>query len=112
MESTINKYFNKKCDKAENGLEAVQLYEKNMQKKCCNVRYKVVLSDIQMPVMDGVEATRRIREMERDLGRRKPIVAVTAYTWDPADDSYDSGAMAFGLRLAVHREVNSTCSWP
>ena len=63
MESTINKYFNKKCDKAENGLEAVQLYEKNMQKKCCNVRYKVVLSDIQMPVMDGFDCIKNILEI-------------------------------------------------
>jgi CheY-like chemotaxis protein len=35
--------------------------------------------DVRMPVMDGVEATRRIREMERDAGRRTPIVGQTAY---------------------------------
>lgn len=42
--------------------------------------FDVVVMDIQMPVLDGVEATRRIRE-DVSLGRRRfvPIIAVTAY---------------------------------
>ncbi|MFZ6689063.1 ATP-binding protein [Undibacterium sp. SXout11W] len=40
--------------------------------------YALILMDCHMPVMDGFEATRRIREMERDSGRHIPIIALTA----------------------------------
>jgi PAS domain S-box-containing protein len=55
----------------ENGREAlVRLTEKN---------FDVVLMDIQMPELDGVEATRRIRQLEKGSTRHQPIIAVTAY---------------------------------
>lgn len=56
--------------KAENGLKAVELVQK--------FKYDVILMDIQMPLMDGIEATKRIREME-GTKRHTPIVAITAF---------------------------------
>lgn len=53
-------------DVAENGLIAVQLAEKK--------KYDLVLMDLQMPVMDGYEATKQIRELYPDI----PIIALTA----------------------------------
>jgi len=58
-------------DMAENGAIAVA--------KCTNGDYDLVLMDVQMPEMDGYEATTAIRRFERDHGRgRTPIVALTA----------------------------------
>jgi signal transduction histidine kinase/ActR/RegA family two-component response regulator len=42
-------------------------------------RFDVVLMDVQMPEMDGVQATTAIRERERKAGGRVPIVAITAH---------------------------------
>jgi CheY-like chemotaxis protein len=56
---------------AENGKEAVDLLERTS--------VDLVLMDVQMPVMGGLEATRLIRERERVTGRHLPIVAMTAH---------------------------------
>ena len=42
--------------------------------------FDVVLMDVQMPDMDGLEATTMIREWEKPRGRRTPIVALTAHS--------------------------------
>jgi signal transduction histidine kinase/CheY-like chemotaxis protein len=56
---------------AANGAEAVSAYESQA--------FDIVLMDIQMPELDGFEATCRIRQLERVTGRRTPIVALSAH---------------------------------
>ncbi len=57
---------------AENGREAVR-------RRFENEEIDVVLMDVQMPQVDGYEATHQIRQREEETGQRVPIIALTAH---------------------------------
>ena len=58
---------------AANGQEAVQLFEES-----ASDTYQIIFMDVMMPVMNGYEATRAIRRLDRPDAVRIPIVAMTA----------------------------------
>jgi len=69
----VLKKFGLRADAVFNGQEALS--------SLGSIPYDLVLMDIQMPVMDGYEATRRIRDAQSPvLNHRIPIVAMTAHT--------------------------------
>ena len=59
-------------DLAENGEEGIEKFRAH--------HYDLILMDIQMPIMDGFEATKAIRQIELEEGRKRvPIIAMTAH---------------------------------
>jgi signal transduction histidine kinase/CheY-like chemotaxis protein len=95
-------------DCAENGLQAVEAAERH------KAGYSLVFMDLSMPVMDGLEATRRIRALEKErknrLGKAAPdptlIVALTglASSRDQAD-AFASGVNIFLTKPVKFKEI-------
>ncbi len=77
-----------KVDIAENGEVALEMLERGT--------YDLVLMDIEMPVMDGYEATKAIRRLSDEKKRNIPVIALTAHALDEFEQkSYESGMNAF-----------------
>ncbi len=75
-------------DSAENGVEAA--------KKGTEGAFDAVLMDIEMPEMDGYEASRSIRRREKKTGRRVPIIALSAHVSDEHRQmAFEAGMDAF-----------------
>ena len=68
---------NIKVDHAENGKMAVELFEQSTAGI-----YSAILMDVRMPEMDGLEATKAIRALDREDAKRIPVIALTANAFD------------------------------
>ena len=89
-----------KVDVAGDGMTAVELYRKN--------KYDLILMDVQMPRMDGFEATRRIRSMEIKTDHHTLIVALTAHAMKgDADQCLVSGMDAYLCKPLRSQELYS-----
>jgi len=91
---------------AENGMAALRMLEEQL--------FNLILMDLQMPEMDGFEATARIREKEKRTGRHIPIIAMTAHAMasdrerciHAGMDSYVSKPFAISALLDMVREIS------
>lgn len=84
-----------KIDTANNGAEALEMFEKSSEGY-----YDLIFMDIQMPVMDGYEASRRIRSLNREDAKSVSIVAMSA------------NAFIEDIRAAKKAGMNEHCSKP
>lgn len=82
---------------AKNGLEALHAFSESAEGT-----FDAVLMDIRMPVMDGLEAARQIRALNRTDARSVPIIAMTANAFD--EDRNES--FAAGLNEHLAKPVN------
>jgi len=82
MTYILKKFY--QFERAKNGQEAVDMVDKG--------EYDLVLMDIKMPVMDGLEATKKIKETHPSL----PIIALTANAFDSDRQmAFDAGCDEF-----------------
>ena len=81
------------CD----GKQAVEFIKSAKPSDC-----DLVLMDVQMPIMDGYEATRRIRKLDNEIATKIPIIAMTANAF--ADDR--QAALDAGMNEHVAKPVN------
>ena len=85
-----------KSELAENGEQAVRMFSESEPGY-----YDAILMDMRMPVMDGLEATRVIRSMDRPDAKTIPIIALTANAFD--EDVHRS--MQAGLNAHLSKPV-------
>ena len=81
------------CDCAKNGMAAVDLFRHSKKGQ-----YDLIFMDVQMPDMDGYEATRAIRQMKHPDAKDIPIVAMTANAF--RDDKEKCLAAGMNAHLA------------
>jgi two-component system sensor histidine kinase EvgS len=89
------------CEVAHHGLEAVQRVVNSTE-----YWFDLILMDIRMPVMDGIEATRRLRKLDREDVKTIPIVALTADAYNEQKQAImDSGMTGYLTKPVQPREL-------
>jgi PAS domain S-box-containing protein len=88
------KRYNYNLDIAEDGLQVIEMWEKG--------EYDLILMDVQMPQLNGFEATSAIREKERERGGHIPIVAMTAH----ARKEDEENCLAAGMDAYISKPIN------
>ncbi len=93
-----------RCEIAGNGLAALAMFRSSKPGY-----YDMLLMDVSMPIMDGYEATRQIRKLDREDAATIPILAMTANTFaEDMDKSFAAGMNAHITKPLDIRLLNAT----
>ena len=84
-------------DRAKDGVECVDMLE-----KAANGTYQLILMDIQMPVMNGLEATAAIRKLDSETAKHIPIIALTANAYHEDIQK----CLAAGMNAHLSKPIN------
>ena len=87
-------------DVAENGVLAVDIIEKASQNY-----YDAILMDIRMPVMDGITATKTIRELPTEWTKKVPIIAMTANAFEEDIEKTKNAGMNAHLSKPIEPNI-------
>lgn len=74
LQQMLQQEFDLKADEAQDGLIEIEMYQKNLSKTCCDSRYRLILTDINMPNLDGLEAAVQVLEICQKAKQRDPSV--------------------------------------
>jgi len=88
-----------KIDVAENGVEAVEMFSADSDK------YNLVFMDVHMPIMDGYEATQKIRACTHAAANQIPIIAMTANAFKEDIDRCKASGMNDHVSKPIDRNV-------
>ncbi|MEW6266662.1 MAG: response regulator [Thermodesulfobacteriota bacterium] len=96
LTATILSKHGHKVTIVSNGRQALEAFDREL--------FDLILMDVQMPEMDGLEATRLIREKEKERGGRIPIIAMTAHV--VAGDR--SQCLEAGMDTYAYKPINQS----
>ena len=93
-----------RCERVTDGKEAFELFQRSQPGE-----YDMILMDVQMPVMNGYEATRAIRSCDHPMAKVIPIVAMTANAFaEDVKNALDAGMSAHVSKPVDLKELTKT----
>ena len=84
------------------------MFKQNFEKTCCDVRFKLIFTDLNMHNLDGISAAKQIMAYQKlqlrlfPNRRKVPIVAITAYE----DDQTLNNCLKAGISRVISKPVN------
>ena len=110
LEMILKETHKLNVDRAMNGQEAINKFQTSLFKECCDNRYKLILMDLNMPVVDGYEATISILSLFKQVhssnsypnGDGLYVVAVTAFV----NEENIRRCYRVGMVDVLHKPVN------
>lgn len=94
--------FKMDADSASNGKIAVDKVKYDFEKTCCSTKIRLIFMDINMPVMDGFDATVNIVKLAKERNHELAVVGLTAYH----NEEYKLKCFKSGMKLRIIKPLN------